>query len=217
MPPPPRDWMGWALLGAPALASILQLISPWTTLGTVIGYGGLLANVVLVGVDASRHKQRGARYVVGAFFLWMIVFPIYMRRRAYWGAPNRLGLAILTVILFLVSCFFHPFAIQDRATVRCDFAGKTLDEGFDCTLEKTSGSNSVEICWDLTVSCDNGAKVTGEACGRVLGDPSEYSIYSPRHVPMPYATLGHQGPCDKVASSQISNINVRVERSPSGL
>lgn len=204
VPPPPRDWMGWALVGTPALAAIVEMLLPWTLVGAFVGSAGMLASIVLIGIDANRWKQPASGHVVRAFLFWAICFPLYVRRRALWGPPNRLPFAVLSVILALVACFAHPFAIRDRATVRCVYAGKTLDAGLDCTLEKTEGPEPVEVCWDLSMTCANGPGGSGHACGRV-------SPGVPTHVAMPYASLAGMRGCDRITGTQIANVVVRVE------
>lgn len=202
--PPPRDWTGWALVGTPALAAIVQILLPWTLLGALVGYAGLLVSIVLIGIDAKRWKQDASGHVVRAVLFWAIFFPLYVRRRALWGPPNRLPFAVLSVMLFFVGCFFHPFAIRDRASVRCVFAGKTLAAGLDCTIEKTEGPRPVEVCWDLVITCANGPGGNGHACGSV--SPGAAS-----QIAMPYASLVGARGCDRVTHTELVNIVVRAE------
>jgi hypothetical protein len=196
--------MGWALVGTPALAGIVQFLLPWTLLGALVGSAGVLASIVLIGIDAKRWKQDASGHVVRALLLWAICFPLYVRRRALWGPPNRLPFAVVSVMLFLVGCFYHPFALQERASVRCVYAGKTLAAGLDCTIEKTEGRSPVEVCWDLFITCANGPGGSGHACGSV-------SSGTPSHVAMPYASLVGAHGCDRVTGTELANVVVRVE------
>jgi hypothetical protein len=203
--PPARDWLGWALVGTPLLAALVQILLPWPLIGALINLCAMLATLVLIGIDARRWNQEATGHVVRAVLLWLFFFPAYVRRRALWGPPNRLPFAILAVMTSLVGSFFHPFAIRDRAQVRCSFAGKTLGEGYDCAVEKTEGSNRVEVCWDLFVTCTNGPGGTGHACGSV-------SPAATTHVAMPYSSLvGARGCADKVTGAELTNVVVRAE------
>jgi hypothetical protein len=199
---PPRDWMGWALVVSPALGAIVQILLPWTLFGTFAGFAGILSSIVLLGIDAKRWKQDASGHVVRAFLLWAIFFPLYVRRRALWGPPNRQPFAVLAVVLIIAGTFFRPFAIKDRASVRCVYAGKTLSAGLDCTIEKTEGPMPVEVCWDLAITCANGPGGNGHACGTVSPGVAT-------HVAMPYASLvGAQG-CDRVTGTELANVVVR--------
>lgn len=194
--------MGWVLVGTPLLGAIVQLVLPWTLLGTVAGYAAVVASIVLVGIDAKRLHQDPSRHVVLAVLLWAVCFPMYVRRRALWGPPNRLPFALIAVVLIVVSAFYRPFAIQDRVSVSCVYAGKTLSAGLDCTIEKTEGPKPVEVCWDLSITCANGPGGTGHACGNV--SPGVVT-----HVAMPYASLSGAQGCDRVTHTDLANIIVR--------
>ena len=196
--------MGWALIAVPAFAGFAQLVLPWRLAGTLLGTAGLIASLVLIGIDAEHWKRAGRGHVTRALLLWAVYFPLYVRRRSLWGAPNRLPYAVLVVVLFLVGSFYRPFAIQDRAKVRCAFAGKTLGEGFDCAIERTAGPHSIEACWDLVLTCANGPGGTGHACGTAPAGGSA-------QVAIPYSALtGAQG-CDRITNTELQNLIVRVE------
>lgn len=63
---------------------------------TFAWYIAVLGSIVWVGVDASKRDFSDSRFanktwqwVVGALFLWIIVFPVYLWRRQ--SAPLKTG------------------------------------------------------------------------------------------------------------------------------
>lgn len=169
--------------------------------GSLLGFVAIGATVVLIGVDASRHRQRTARHVVPALLLWMVFYPVYMHRRAAWGAPNRVAFAIGAMVLYFVGAFFHPFTADDRALVRCKPIGTTLAEGYDCTIERTSGSHAVDVCWDLALVCPERTALA-HGCGRAAAGESV-------HVNVSDASLNRL-PCLKLNTVELRNITVAL-------
>jgi hypothetical protein len=95
--------MGWALVGVPLSAAILQWLLPWSLEGTAIGLAGTLTSIVLIGVDAKRWGQDASRHVLLAIFLWAVSFPIYVpvRRREN---PFRRSRPLALVLLLGPTC-----------------------------------------------------------------------------------------------------------------
>ncbi len=204
-----KDPLGWALLGIPVAAGAAMAIIPSDTVGTAVSWLSLLASVALIGVDAGRRGQQATKHVVGAILLWIVFFPLYMHRRAAWGAPKRLGLAIVATVLFLGGAFARPalsLARPDRATVRCEARGKLLADGLACTIKSESGANDLSVCWDVDLVCEGGPSGgSAHACGKVKAEGSTVV-----DVPLERFTLGPA--CAKPLRPQPRD--VRVELAP---
>lgn len=198
------DPLGWVLLATPVAAGIGEALLGDLP-GTVLAYVALAATWVLIGVDAHKHGQPAAKHVVGAVLLWLVFFPLYIHRRAAWGAPQRLPFAIIGVGVFLAGAFYQPLVVGPaRAYVRCKPAGKTLGDGFDCSIEHQNGSRPVHVCWDVVLTCANGPGGSGHACGDVA--PKQTSS-----VPVPFASLTGATGCDKLTKIGVENLKLTSE------
>lgn len=212
-PPAPdadgKDPLGWALLAIPVAAGAAMAIIPSEAVGTAVSWGSLLATVALIGIDAGKRGQQAAKHVVGAILLWIVFYPLYMHRRAAWGAPRRLGLALFATVAFLGGAFARPalsIVRPDRATVRCEARGKTLGEGVACTVKSESSSNDLQVCWDVDLVCEGGPSAgTAHDCGRV--EPKSQTVVD---IPFSRFTLGPD--CPRPVRAQPTN--VRVEMAP---
>jgi hypothetical protein len=205
LPTPSRgEPLGWALLALPVAAGIAQAALP-DTVGVIAAYGGLLATVVLIGVDADRRGQHPTKHIIGAVLLWLVFYPLYMHRRVAWGAPRRLGLALVATAIFLAGAFARPlFLGQTRAYVLCQATGAHIRDGFTCTIEHRNGSRPANVCWDLVLTCANGPAGSGHACGRV--EPKQTST-----VAMPYASFPAASDCDKLTKMQVDGLSLTDE------
>jgi hypothetical protein len=199
------DALGWALVLVPYVAGITEIAAP-PELGLVVSLSGLLATVVLIGVDAARFRQQGARHVVPAFLLWLVFYPLYMHRRRAWGGKNRLLLALGAVVVFMGAGFVRPlaeylFAEPNQAHVKCVASGKTLGEGYDCTVTRPSGKRTVRVCWDLQLVCSD-VTAHGHAC-ETAGPGATVTT----HLPYEYFGFG-PGDCTKLTSAAVTNLEI---------
>jgi hypothetical protein len=139
---PAGDPLGWVLLATPVAAGICEALLGDLP-GTVLSYGALAATCVLIGVDAHKHGQPAAKHVVGAVLLWLVFFPLYIHRRAAWGAPRRLPFAIIAVGVFIGGAFYRPLVVGPaRAYVRCKPAGRTATARARSRCAGTSSSRA---------------------------------------------------------------------------
>lgn len=179
-PADPRDPLGWALLAIPVAAGGAMALVTSEALGNAISWLSLLATVVLIAVDAKRRGQPAGRHAAGAVLLWIVFYPLYMHRRAAWGAPRRLGLALFATAAFLAGALARPawsMLRPPRATVLCQPVGQTLGEGVRCTLRSESASDDLKVCWDVDVQCGPQSIGSAKRCGRVKPDqPTEVVI-----------------------------------------
>jgi len=201
---PTNDVLGWVLLGTPLLGGIAHIVLP-PLLGAVVGIASMIATVILIGIDAHRWRRPAAQHVVGAVLLWLVFYPLYMHRRAAWGAPRKLALAIGVTAFFVASPFCRPFLVApSRAYVRCKSAGQVLGDGLTCTIEHQSGASSLRACWDVVLTCANGPGGTAHACGDVA--PKETTTVS-----LPFSSLTGATGCDKLTKIELEGLVVTEE------
>jgi hypothetical protein len=75
--------------------------------------------------------------------------------------------------------------------------------GFTCTVTHTGGDGKANACWDIKVSCHNGALVTGHACQVVA--PQGKVTRNLRAT-----DLANVGRCNGSASTAVENVTVTV-------
>lgn len=63
--------------------------------------GGALVTTALVLFDADRWKLRAWPYVLGSFLFWLVALPVYVHQRGKRGAPKRLALCLVSLVLFV--------------------------------------------------------------------------------------------------------------------
>ncbi|HTJ85359.1 MAG TPA: hypothetical protein VL400_26760 [Polyangiaceae bacterium] len=159
-PAPPPDTLGWIALLAPSFAGAIAW--SWGARGApgallVVNTLCLIASVVAIALDAKRWRSgSSAKWVVGLVLLFAIAFPLYMHRRARWGAPWRLPHALLSLAIYLGGSLF-PMGAADRAKVRvaCVPTSARHADGADCVGTQESGSRPTTTCFDVTLSCDD--------------------------------------------------------------
>lgn len=137
--------------------------------------------------------------------LWLVFYPLYMHRRAAWGAPRRLALALFATAAFLCGALARPAITilrPPRATVLCKPRGKTMGDGVTCTLRSESAPGDLKVCGDVELLCP-GAPAAGSAsdCGRVKPD-------EPAEVVIPFERFSSGPVCEKPVSVQASNVRV---------
>jgi len=90
---------------------------------------------------------------------------------------------------------------DDAARVDCGTPGPG---GVDCDLKRTGGARRLNACWDLEITCANGGKMVGHACGDIAaGAPSGT-------VNMPVASFSNQDGCDAPKSGAVVNLVVKT-------
>ena len=190
------------MLAVPVLGGLLALFLPSAKAGVVVAYATMLGSLILMAVDAHRHRQPPAGYVGRALFLWIAFYPAYMAERAKWGAPRRLLPASLVALFFTVSLLYRPlFAEKTRVLVRCKPAGKLVADGFACSIEHTAGVETAKVCWDLVMMCANGPGKSANACGQV-------APHQTASVEVPYASMTGTEVCDKLTALDVKNVVV---------
>lgn len=85
----------------------------------------------------------------------------------------------------------------DGARVDCGTPGPG---GVDCELKRTSGEGAFKACWDLEITCTNGAKMVGQGCGTVGRGEAAGTAN------MPVAAFSNQDACDAPASGAVQNL-----------
>jgi hypothetical protein len=83
------------------------------------------------------------------------------------------------------------------------FCEGTPSSGYTCTVTHTAGAARANACWDIKLTCHNGALVTGHACQTVA--PQGKTTRFVRSSDL----LG-VGRCNGVASTAVENVTVSV-------
>ncbi|GMU61223.1 MAG: hypothetical protein AMXMBFR34_29860 [Myxococcaceae bacterium] len=85
----------------------------------------------------------------------------------------------------------------DGARVDCGTPGP---DGVDCDLKRTSGEGGFKACWELEITCANGAKMVGQGCGTVgAGAPTGTAR-------MPVSAFSNQDACDAPRAGSVRNL-----------
>lgn len=206
-PPDPTsgDTLGWVLLGQPIAGALLVALLP-SAMSTIASYGTIFVSLILVGVDALAHKQAPGRHVVGSFFLWLLYFPYYMHVRAQWGGRRLLPFGVVVALLFTSATVYRAvYADRTRAYVRCKAAGKLVADGFDCSIEHRTGADTVDVCWDLVLTCANETVGTSRKCGTVA--PKQTT-----EARVPYAAISGMKGCDKLTKIEVKDLVLTVKK-----
>lgn len=200
---PDYDPLGWVLVLIPAIAGLMMMFLPVpSTALTAIGYVAMALTLVLIGIDATKNKQMAGQYVVGALLLWMIAYPLYMHRRSAWGRPKRLALSLVAVTLLLAGFFVPAFIFQNYAQVNCAPTGTTLGDGYDCSITRPQGHDTVKVCWDLVIDC-SASRGLSQTCEEA--PPSKIS-----RVHVPFTSFAFNQACEQVDHAEVQNVNLEL-------
>lgn len=90
---------------------------------------------------------------------------------------------------------------DNAARVDCGTPGPG---GVDCAVARTSGTGSLEACWDLEITCENKGVMTGHACGAINAGKNSAKVN------MPVADFSNQEACDAPKSGAVVNLSVRT-------
>lgn len=102
--------------------------------------------------------------------------------------------AMLAIAVSAIGCSKEP-----RVSVECRWAAF----GATCTLTRLQGSEGRQVCWDVNVSCTNGARVSSAICQDApIGEGTSIA----RNVAWPEFTATEK--CDAVQSSGVENIRL---------
>jgi hypothetical protein len=196
------DPLGWALIALPVVGGVAEVLLP-SSAGTAASYATLFATIVLIGVDAHRHRQQAASHVWKAVLLWVVFYPVYMHERARWGAPRRLALAIGATLFFTGTGIYRVVLAGDtRVQVSCKPSGQKLADGFECSAVHVKGTATVETCWDLALTCASGPGGGAHQCARVVHGQTTT-------VRIAYASLSGQARCDKLTQIDVNGLEVK--------
>ena len=196
------DGLGWALIATPVVAGLLMMALPVTEASTYLSYAAIFATMVLIGIDAKKGGQAAAGFVVGAALLWLVVYPLYMHRRASWGRPKLLLFSFGSMLIFFTGFFVHPFAPQERAIVRCKPAGKTLGEGYTCSIERTEGNKTLSASFDIVADCGT---VTGTAHAAAMAPPHKQT-----DVRVPFTAFDHLEGCKTLQKTEVKGLVLTI-------
>jgi hypothetical protein len=87
---------------------------------------------------------------------------------------------------------------QASAHVNC----KVASDAVNCDVTETQGTAEIDVCWDFTATCNNGAKLTApRSCTKVKGGGTT------RHS-VPLSKLNIRGTCDRNPKGEMSNMTL---------
>lgn len=92
-----------------------------------------------------------------------------------------------------------------KANVDCTVnAGPTID----CVVKQTQGKSEIDVCWDISGSCPNGATLKAERTCQKVKDGGSATVT----IPTAKITLG--GPtCDANPTVKLENMTINGEKS----
>jgi hypothetical protein len=195
------DALGWLLLGIPVAGGVAVALSP-EGVSMLFSIAVVAVTAVIAGIDARRSGESAGGAIGLLALLWIVGYPLHFHRRAKWGRPQRLPLAFVAMVLFLGGAFARPFLFQDRAKVLCNYAGEHLSDGFLCAVDRTSGVQDVEVCWDLVIDCGAGS-LSAHRC-----EPAAAGSHG--QVKLPFSAFSSKGSCAKVESTRLEHLTVTV-------
>ena len=201
---PPTDRWGWAFVAIPAAVGLAELLVDWPSLGdTVLQIFTVLGTLVLIAVDGHRWGRSTRHYVALALFCWIVFFPLYVHRRAAWGGRRLVGFVIPSVVLFFTAPYVRDVFVREaaRAEVSCRPAGALLGAGLVCSVKHVAGADSVEVAWDVLLTCDNGPGVSAHARATVA--PHEST-----EIAIPFSQLTGAKGCDRPTNLELPNVVV---------
>lgn len=125
-----------------------------------------------------------------------------------WFQSNWKWLAAVGCLVPLLCCgVFSVFAyLTDQGTpaARVD-CGTPGPDGVDCDLKRTGGTAGLKACWNLEITCANGAVMTGKACGSLAGTEAAGKVN------MPVAAFSNQEACDAPKSGAVKDLTVEAQ------
>lgn len=104
---------------------------------------------------------------------------------------------IFALLLVPMTIVFGGCQKETRVYVECVGAGI----GYNCTVTHQAGASTATACWDVNVTCINGATVTGNACQKVT--PEQKVV-----VLIPVKDMKNFEKCDTVKSVAVENVKV---------
>lgn len=201
-----EDVLGWAMVALVLVAGLAWLFSPFKIYAYFVSVAALVATVVLIARDAMAHGRHPALWVFGAMVLFPVTFLVYMHERRRWGAAWLLpyaGVAVLAVGLG-IGLHGRVWGPAARVTVSCRAAGDAAKDGYWCTPKHVGGYQGARACWDLSLTCDNGTRLTEHACAQV-------SLGQARESMIPYEYSPGVDDCDKIGTASVDNLRVEID------
>lgn len=108
----------------------------------------------------------------------------------------------LGTVLLVGGAVASEAASASAARVDCGTPGPS---GVDCEVKRTEGLGGFRACWDLEITCENGGKMRGHACGSVPAGGEGATVN------MPVASFSNQDACDAPKQGAVLNLAVTAE------
>jgi len=162
------ETFAWIALAGPAVAGVssLVLIRIDPIIALVVATACLVTTLVMMAMDARRLRSKStASWVVGAVMLFAVVFPLYMHRRARWGAPSRLPHALVSMAIYLFGNLYPGMAHEPaKVRIACTPSGPHRADGADCSAVQESGNDATSTCFDVILTCADQEAWREHAC-----------------------------------------------------
>lgn len=100
-----------------------------------------------------------------------------------------------------IAAFLPADADADGARVDCGTPGPG---GVDCEVRRTSGTGTLEACWDLNITCANQAVMVAHECGQVAAGQDTTKVN------MPVSSFSNQEACDAPKAGAVEGLSVRT-------
>jgi hypothetical protein len=94
---PAADALGWAIVAVPALGGVVAAAGGVNAIPLVLG-GAVLVSAGCIALDADRRRMPGTGVVL-ALVAWILGYPYHLAKRSNYGAPNRLGAGLVSMVL----------------------------------------------------------------------------------------------------------------------
>lgn len=110
-----------------------------------------------------------------------------------------LGLGTCGVCVSLGALSGSSKPAKSNASVYVFCEGSPHD-GFTCSVSHTGGTQSANACWDINVTCTNGARVHGHACQSVSVGAKTTRYVGPNELSNAYA-------CSRLQTVTVDNVS----------
>ena len=117
------------------------------------------------------------------------------------SGPRALSVAVFVMAsLSILGCKREEIL----ANVNCKVTPETT---IACTVEQTKGESKVEVCWDFSITCANGASLTAERTCAKVQDGQSVSVA----VPKKKITI--EGACEGERTAVLDNLTLNGKAS----
>ncbi len=160
--PPPlsgeyvNNTFAWLCVAVPFVPNLIELADP--SADKLSMYASLGLYVLVSALDAKSLKGAGhAAPATG----WTFFIPVYLWKRASILKQSRANFAAWCVTLLLsIGISAGLTAPETKVNVVCN----PTNDSFSCTVTHDQGRVTVNVCWDVVLTCSGGVRAIGHGC-----------------------------------------------------